>query len=158
MAASSCVATEHWQLHTVQSHETVANVVIGRWVDASLFSVTEEFVQRVESGTLSEFVLGIGALRLADGVVDWTIGGALGGCCAWAVICAGIRSAILVIDGLSGHVVLIGVVSACCSSKRLQVSDYCSQSQDIDENKKPIFAPKDAHQEEENGLSRTEVT
>jgi hypothetical protein len=63
----------------------VADIVVGRWVDASLLSLTKELVKSIEGSLLSHFILGVQVLGLANSVINGTIGGALLRC-TWAMI------------------------------------------------------------------------
>jgi hypothetical protein len=64
-------------------------------------------------------------LRLADGVVDRAVSGTLL-CLARAVICARVGAGVLIVHGLAGNLMVIGIISTGCGSKRLQVSDQLS--------------------------------
>lgn len=102
----------------------MANVVIGGRINSTLFGLAKELVQRVKGSTLAELILGVRTLGLADGIVDRPVGRALLGL-RWTMVSTRVGAWILVIDGLTGYLMMIGIVSASCGSKRLQVSDNC---------------------------------
>jgi hypothetical protein len=63
----------------------VANIIVRRWVDSALLGLAKELVESIERSLLSHLILGVEVLRLADGIVDWTVGRALLRC-SWSMV------------------------------------------------------------------------
>jgi biotin transporter BioY len=119
----------------------VTDIVVSGWINAALLGFTKELVKSVEGGFLSHFVLGVQILGLADGIVDRAVGRALLRS-TWAMIGAWVGCGVLIVDWLGTEMMLVWVISACCSGERLQVSDNCCCVRNMGdkENAKKVIA------------------
>jgi hypothetical protein len=70
----TAAATENWKLHSLETHKSLANVIVGSGVNCTAFSIAKKLVQCVVSRTLSDFVIVVQLLSLIDGIVHWAIG------------------------------------------------------------------------------------
>jgi len=120
---ATLATTENWKLYTLEAHEPLADVVVSVWVNSTALGIAEEFVERIISGTLPDFIVVVQLLALVDGIVNRTIGRVLG----WAAVeTSGSASRMLLAIGTvrtKGAIRIL--ISTCCSGKCLQVSDNC---------------------------------
>lgn len=132
LAHTSLVAAgaENWKLNTLEAHEALTNIVVGRGVNCTTLGIAKELVESVVSSALPDFVVVVELLRLIYSIVNGSIGRVLG----WASIEAS-RSAtgMLLAVACIGAKGTIGIlISTRCSGKRLQVSDHCCSLLDIE--------------------------
>lgn len=126
---AALVAAENGKLDTLEAHKALANVVVGRRVNSTALSIAKELVQSVVSSTLSDLVVVGQLLGLIDSVVNGSIGGVLG----WASVESGRGTSwvLLAIASVGAECAIRILVSACCSGKRLQISDDCMYWLDV---------------------------
>ena len=121
--ARGLVATENGELDTLETHQTLANVVVGGGVDGTALGITEELVQSVVCCTLTDLIVVSQLLCPVGSIVDWAIGGVL----ARASIESGRGTSrvLLAICSIASKGTIRILIPARCSGKRLQVSyDY----------------------------------
>jgi len=117
----AAAAAKNRELNTLEAHEPLANVVVGRGVNCATLGIAKELVQSVVSSAFPNFIVVVELLRLVYCIVDGSIGRVLG----WPSIEAS-RSAtgMLLAVACIGAKGTIGIlISTRCSGKRLQVSD-----------------------------------
>jgi hypothetical protein len=119
---AALVAAENRKLDTLEAHEALANVVVGRRVNSTALSIAKELVQSVVRSTLSDLVVVGQLLGLVDSIVNGSIGGVLG----WASVESGGGTSwvLLAIASVGAESAIRILVSARCGGKRLQVSDH----------------------------------
>jgi hypothetical protein len=127
---TTTAGTENWELDTLETHESLADVIVSGRVDCTTLRVSKELVKGVISGTLPNFVVVIQLLRLIHGIVDWAICGILG----WASVEASWSTTwmLLAISSVRAEGTIWILISTRCSSKCLQVSDHCSSLLDFE--------------------------
>jgi len=117
------VTTEYGELDTLETHQSLADIVVGRRVNGTALGIAEELIQSIVSCTLADLVVVGQLLSLVDSVVNRAIGRVLGwpsvesGRCASRVLLA------VATIGSKGTIRIL--ISARCSGKRLQVSNDC---------------------------------
>jgi hypothetical protein len=121
VASSSCA--DDGKLDSLETHQSLSNIVVRRRVNHPALRIAEEFIQRIVGGTLSDLVVVVQRLLLVDGVVNWAICGTLG---SSTVEASGGLGAWMLLAILSRAGVLGVIITTCCSSESLQVSDNCS--------------------------------
>lgn len=121
VAAST--ATKDGKLNTLETHEPLADIIVGGWVNGATLGVSEELVERIIRGALPDFVVVVELLRLVHSIVDRAIGGVLG----WASVESGWGTTwvLLAVTSVGAEGTIRILVSTRCGSKRLQVSDNC---------------------------------
>lgn len=122
--ARRLVATKNGELDTLQTHQTLANIVVSRGIDGTALGIAEELVKSVVSCTLTDLIVVTELLSLVDSVVDGTIGRVLG----WPSVESGRGAArvLLTIASIGSKSTVRILVSTRCSGKRLQVSNDCN--------------------------------
>ena len=121
VAAST--TTKDGKLNTLETHEPLADIIVGGWVNGATLGVSEELVERIIRGALPDFVVVVELLRLVHSIVDRAIGGVLG----WASVESGWGTTwvLLAVTSVGAEGTIRILVSTRCGSKRLQVSDNC---------------------------------
>jgi len=121
---TATVAADDRELKTLETHESLANVVVGVGVDVAPFCVSKELIQSIVSSALADLIRIIVELLLGiHGIINRAVGRIL----RRAAIEARRSSAwVLLAIARLGHGTIGTVVSARCSGKRLQVSDKFS--------------------------------
>lgn len=117
------VATEDGELNTLETHQALADIVVGGGVDSATLSITEELIESVISSSLTDFVIVGQLLCLIDSVVDWAIGRVLRR--AAIKSSRGASRMLLAVASATTKSAVRILISARCSSKSLQVSDDC---------------------------------
>jgi hypothetical protein len=122
--ARGLVATENGELDTLETHQTLANVVVGGGVNSTALGIAKELVQSVVCCTFTDLVVVGQLLCLVDSIVDWAIGGVL----RWASVESGRSTSrmLLAISSVGSKGTIRILVSTRCSGKRLQVSYDCN--------------------------------
>lgn len=117
------VAAKNGELHALETHQTLANVIIGRRVNSTTLGIAEELIESIVCCTLTDLVVIAQLLGLVDSIVNGAIGRILG----WASIesggCASRMLLAITSIGTKGTIRIL--VSTRCSGKRLQVSNDC---------------------------------
>jgi hypothetical protein len=118
--ARRLVTTKNGELDTLETHQTLANVVVGGRINGTTLSIAEELVQCIVSRTLTDLIVVCQLLGLVDSIVDWAVSRVL----RWASIKSGRSTSrmLLAVGALSKGTLRV-LVSTRCSGKRLQVSD-----------------------------------
>jgi hypothetical protein len=118
---TASTATENWKLNTLKTHEPLTNIIVSGWVDCATLGIPEELVEGIICSTLPNLVVVVELLRLVYCIVDRAISGVLG----WTSIESSWSTTWVLLSvasvGAKGTIRIL--VSACCSGKRLQVSD-----------------------------------
>lgn len=122
--ARRLVTTEDGELDTLETHQTLADIIVGRRVNGTALGIAEELIQSIVSCTLTDLVVVGQLLSLVDSVVHRAIGRVLG----WpSVESSGCASRVLLAVSTIGSKGTIRIlISARCSGKRLQVSNDCN--------------------------------
>lgn len=121
--ARRLVTTKDGELDTLETHQTLANIVVGGRINGTTLGIAEEFVQCIVSRTLTDLIVICQLLGLVDRIVDWSVSRVL----RWASIESGRSTSrvLLAVGALSKGTLRI-LVSTRCSGKGLQVSDNCN--------------------------------
>jgi hypothetical protein len=112
------------ELHSLEAHEPLANIVVGGWVDGAALGITKEFVQSIISGAFPNLVVVVQLLGLVDRIINRSVSGVLGRASietGWST-----PRMLLTVASVRPKCAVRILVSTRCSGKRLQVSDYCS--------------------------------
>ena len=120
---ATLVAAEDGQLNTLETHEPLPNVIVHAGVDGSPLGVPEEFIQGIISSPLANFVgVVVQLLGLVNSVVDRAVSRVL----RWSSVKAGRCASwvLLTVACIWAKGTITRVISARCTGKRLQVSDY----------------------------------
>jgi hypothetical protein len=121
---ATATSTKNGKLHALETHQSLANVVVSGRVNGTALGIAEEFVKSIVSGTLTDLVVVVQLLRLVHSVVNGTIRRILRRA---TVKSGGSTSRVLLAIAAIGTKGAIRIlVSTRCSGKRLQVSDNCS--------------------------------
>jgi len=127
-AATTLVATssaaENWKLNSLETHESLSDIIVSGGVNSATLSIAEELVQCVVSRTLPDLVVVVELLVLGDCIVNGPIGRVLW----WAAVKASRSTSwmLLTVTTIGTKRTVRILVSTRCSGKRLQVSDHCS--------------------------------
>jgi hypothetical protein len=122
---ATLVAANDGKLNALETHEPLADIVVGGRVNGAPLGITKELVQSVISGALSDFVrVVVQLLGLVDSIVNRSVGRVLRG--SSVETCGSTSRVLLAVAGIRAHRPIAGIVSTRCSGKRLQVSDYCA--------------------------------
>jgi len=122
-ALVTSAAANNGKLNALEAHQSLADIVVRRWVNQASLGIAEEFVQRVVSCALADLVrVVVQGLRLINSVVDGAVCGAL-----WrSAVEAGGVTASMLLAIVSLAWILGIIITTCCSSESLQVSDKFS--------------------------------
>jgi hypothetical protein len=123
-ATTLLVAPKNGELNTLEPHESLADIIVSGRINGTALNISEELVEGIIVGTLSDFV-GIVVQLLIR--VDSIVHGPIGRILRWATIEAA-RSAPrmgLSIASVVAHATVRVLISTRCSGKCLQVSDDC---------------------------------
>ena len=116
-------ATDYGKLNALETHESLANIVVGRRVDSTALGVAEELVQSIIRSALTDLV-GVVKVLLSrvESIVNWAIGRVLrGSAIETSRSTAGVLLAVASVRTKATFGIL---VSTRCSGKCLQVSDH----------------------------------
>jgi hypothetical protein len=114
---TTTAAAENWELNTLETHESLTNVIVSGRVNCAALGVSKELVQGVISGTLPDFVVVVQLLRLVDGIVDWAISRVLRR--ASVETSWGTSGVLLTISAVWTKGAIRILISTRCSGKRL---------------------------------------
>lgn len=122
-ASALVPTTENRELDALETHQSLANIVVGCWVNCTALCVSEELVESVIGCTLSDFVVVVQLLSLIDSIVN----GAISGVLRWASVKSGRGTSwvLLTVTSVGTKRAIWILISTGCGSKRLQISDDC---------------------------------
>lgn len=114
-------AAENWELYALETHESLADIVVGGWVNGAALGISKKLVERIVGCALSNLVVIVKLLALIDGIVHRTIGRVLGRTSIEA--CRSTAWVLLAIASIGTETAIWILISTGCSGKCLQVSD-----------------------------------
>lgn len=120
--ASLVTASDNRKLDTLETHEPLTNVVVGRRINHPPLSIAKELIQSVVSCAFSDLVrVVVHVLSLVYSIINRPIGRVLR---RSAVKSARVITRVLLTICCIGPHVVVWVITTCCSSESLQVSDH----------------------------------
>jgi hypothetical protein len=121
--AALLIASNNRKLDTLESHESLSDIVIGGRINSTTLGVAKKLIKRIIGSTLADLVrVIVELLRWVDSIIDRPIGRILWGT---SVEASGRTSRMLLTIGTLAHGTIWILIATRCSGKRLQVSDHC---------------------------------